>query len=158
MIIYIIIKKVLLFFWSSFYRSLFCSHFFMHSNHNVYYVESSGHCTFDGVYYGIGTLLVASPEVTAKREQYLSKTWKNDGSQQNVYSYRLTFISSLLESAPKQVDNMKEHIEKATEKFFVGSCPSCENGKIQDNGKLYGCPGNREGCNFTENISRKKTI
>lgn len=84
-----------------------------------------------------GTLL-ASAEMTAKWEQYLSKIGKNEGSQQTFLDTIEKFILSLLDTVPKQVENIKEQIDQATEKTFIGICLQCQNGKIEDKGTFYG--------------------
>src|SRR5699024_8208801 len=50
-------------------------------------------------------------------------------------------------------------LQQVEEQSYVGKCPSCKNGMIQDKGKFYGCTNYLSGCTFT--LSKKvlgKTI
>jgi len=50
-------------------------------------------------------------------------------------------------------------VQQVEEQSYVGKCPSCKNGMIQDKGKFYGCTNYQSGCTFT--LSKKvlgKTI
>lgn len=95
-----------------------------------------------------GTLL-ASPEMTAKWEQYLYKIGQNEGSQEAFLKNINQFIEKLIEDAPKGMEQLNEEVAMMEQQSNVGSCPVCKDGKIQDKGKFYGCDRYREGCTFT---------
>src|SRR5699024_11672801 len=99
-----------------------------------------------------GTLL-ASPEMTAKWETYLKKIGKNEGSQELFLDRIKQMIQSLIEDAPDKIGHMQQALQQVEEQSYVGKCPSCEKGMIQDKGKFYGCTDYQGGCTFT--LSKK---
>lgn len=95
-----------------------------------------------------GTLL-SSPEMTGKWEQYLNKIGQAKGTQDIFLQQIEKFIQSLLENAPSSVGQLKEQVRGMEQRLFIGVCPVCSNGRIQDKGKFYGCTGYKNGCKFT---------
>src|SRR5699024_2261843 len=94
-----------------------------------------------------GTLL-ASPEMTAKWETYLKKIGKNEGSQELFLDRIKQMIQSLMEGAPAKNGHIQKVLQQVEEQSYVGKCPSCKNGMIQDKGKFYGCTNYQSGCTF----------
>lgn len=92
-----------------------------------------------------GTLL-SSPGMTGKWEQYLSKIGQNEGTQEVFIRQIEKFIQSLLESAPDRVVDVQ--VNDAEQSPFIGTCPICSKGSIQDKGKFYGCAEFQNGCSF----------
>lgn len=95
-----------------------------------------------------GTLL-ASPTMTAKWEQYLTKIGKGEGSQEKFLDSIKKFVLSTLDDAPKNIEKNKALLKSTSTSNSVGNCPSCDNGLIDDKGKFYGCNNYRNGCKFT---------
>src|SRR5699024_11253692 len=87
---------------------------------------------------GDGTL-IASPEMRAKWETYLKKIGKNEGSQELFLDRIKQIIQSLMEGAPAKIGHIQKVLQQVEEQSYVGKCPSCKNGMIQDKGKFYGC-------------------
>ncbi|WP_121639701.1 type IA DNA topoisomerase [Virgibacillus sp. Bac330] len=112
---------------------------------NVVYVTSKGKILCQAV---DGTLL-ASPEMTAKWETYLAKIGRKEGSQDKFVANIKKFVTYLLEQAPHQVATLKSEINQVSEQSYVGDCPMCQTGKLQDKGEFYGCSGYQEGCTFS---------
>src|SRR5699024_12323638 len=105
-----------------------------------------------------GTLL-ASLEMTEKWETYLKKIGKNEGSQELFLDRIKQMIKSIMEGAPAKIGHIQKVLPQVKEQSYVGKCPSCKNGMIQDKGKFYGCTNYQSGCTFT--LSKKvlgKTI
>jgi len=97
--------------------------------------------------------------MTAKWETYLKKIGKNEGSQGLFLDRIKQMIQSLMEEAPGKIGHMQQELQQVEEQSYLGSCPSCKKGMIQDKGKFYGCTNNQGGCTFT--LSKKvlgKTI
>jgi len=95
-----------------------------------------------------GTLL-ASAEMTAEWEGYLTSIGKGEHTQESFISNINTFIEDLIEEAPKKMISMKETFKDIEDDQMVGSCPSCEGGVISDRGKFYGCSSYNDGCRFS---------
>src|SRR5699024_6825312 len=65
----------------------------------------------------------------------------------------------LIDDAPDKIGHMQQELQQVEEQSYVGKCPSCKNGIIQDKRKFYGCTNYQGGCTFT--LSKKvlgKTI
>ena len=62
-------------------------------------------------------------------------------------------IQSLIEDASEKIGHMQQALQQVEEQSYVGKCPSCEKGMIQDKGKFYGCTDYQGGCTFT--LSKK---
>ncbi|MFL0366127.1 DNA topoisomerase III [Pseudobacillus sp. 179-B 2D1 NHS] len=95
-----------------------------------------------------GTLL-ASPEMTAKWEQYLRKIGKGEGTQAAFLQKIQQFLHSLICEAPKQMDQLDKSVKQIKQESSIGVCPVCDKGNIHDKGKFYGCHRYREGCKFS---------
>lgn len=95
-----------------------------------------------------GTLL-ASPEMTAKWEEYLYKIGKNQGSQHTFLDTIERFILSLLEDAPKRIEDIKDQLVEVQEQSYIGKCLACAEGNMVDKGNFYGCSNYKNGCKFT---------
>src|SRR5699024_920915 len=100
--------------------------------------------------------LLASPEMTAKWETYLKKIGKNEGTQELFLDRIKQMIQSLIENAPAKIGHMQQELQQVEEQSYVGKCPSCEQGMIQDKGKFYGCTNYQSGCTFT--LSKKSLV
>src|SRR5699024_4130508 len=94
-----------------------------------------------------GTLL-ASAEMTARWEGYLAKIGRREGSQKAYLDSVEKFVLSLIETAPKDVENLSGELTSLSNENIVAPCPACD-GNIVDKGKFYGCSGYREGCRFS---------
>lgn len=94
-----------------------------------------------------GTLL-ASAEMTARWEGYLAKIGRREGSQKAFLDSVEKFVLSLIETAPKDVENLSGELTSLSNENIVAPCPECD-GNIVDKGKFYGCSGYREGCRFS---------
>ncbi|VEF47416.1 DNA topoisomerase III [Bacillus freudenreichii] len=95
-----------------------------------------------------GTLL-SSPEMTGKWEKYLYKIGQSNGTQAAFIQQIERFIQSLLENAPDSIGQLHVQKKAAEQQTFIGICPVCSNGKVQDKGKFYGCSEYQNGCTFT---------
>jgi len=93
--------------------------------------------------------LLASPEMTAKWEEYLSKIGRNEGTQEKFLDTIDRFVLSMIEDAPKTVEKNKEMLKENVQTNMVGNCPSCEDGSVGDKGKFYGCSNYSSGCAFS---------
>src|SRR5699024_10369068 len=51
--------------------------------------------------------------------------------------------------APAKIGHIQKVLQQVEEQSYVGKCPSCKNGMIQDKGKFYGCTNYQSGCTFT---------
>lgn len=95
-----------------------------------------------------GTLL-SSPEMTGKWERYLHKIGQSEGTQEVFIQQIEKFIQFLLESAPGSVGQLHVQVKDSEQHSFIGTCPACGNGSVQDKGKFYGCTEYQKGCTFT---------
>src|SRR5699024_6497728 len=89
----------------------------------------------------------------------LKKIGKNKGSQKLFMDRIKQMIQALMEGAPDKICHMQQTLKQVEEQSYVGKCPSCKSGMIQDKGKFYGCTNYQGGCTFT--LSKKvlgKTI
>ncbi|MFQ3546227.1 DNA topoisomerase 3 [Halobacillus rhizosphaerae] len=94
--------------------------------------------------------LLASPEMTAKWEQFLKKIGQGDGQQKTLLKSIEKFLYHLISQAPKDIDSrpLDTAIQQAQIKEELALCPSCKKGSIIDKGKVYGCSQYKEGCQF----------
>src|SRR5699024_906060 len=88
-------------------------------------------------------------EMTAKWETYLKKIGKNEGSQELFLNRIKKMIQSLIDDATDKIGHMKQALQQVEEQSYVGKCPSCKNGMIQDKGKSYRCTNYQSGCTYT---------
>src|SRR5699024_3088237 len=97
-----------------------------------------------------GTVL-ASPEMTAKWENYLHKIGQNGGSQEHFISKIKQMLASLLRDAPAKMKTLESQFQEVKEQSVVGECPVCgkAGGKIEDKRSFYGCFRYRDCCTFT---------
>lgn len=95
-----------------------------------------------------GTLL-ASPSMTAKWESYLQKIGKGEGSSEHFLNNIKKFLYATIENATKQIDSMNNSIDNYKKTKGIVDCPSCNDGRIENKGKFYGCTGYKEGCKVT---------
>lgn len=110
-----------------------------------------------------GTLL-SSPQMTAKWEEFLRKIGKGERTQEMFIDGINKFVLTMLEKAPQIIDssNVAAFVEKAKEEQLetetIGKCPSCQNGRIVDKGKFYGCTNYSNGCKqvLSKEVSGKK--
>lgn len=93
--------------------------------------------------------LLASPEMTAKWEEYLSKIGKGERTQQGFLQNIEKFLYKLVEDSKKTISKLDDDIENLRESSRVGECPSCDGGSIEDRGNFYGCTNYSDGCKFT---------
>lgn len=100
--------------------------------------------------------LLASPSMTAKWETYLDKIGKGTGKQTVFLQNVEKFLNATMNEAGKQVETLKDKIDKENEQYKVTSCPSCHD-SIEDKGKFYGCNGYKNGCkvSFPKKIAEK---
>lgn len=95
-----------------------------------------------------GTLL-ASPSMTAKWETYLKKIGEGNGSKETFLNNIKKFLTSTIEGATKQIESMDSTIQQHNQSKGITDCPSCENGRLEDKGKFYGCTSYKDGCKVT---------
>ncbi|WP_376785320.1 type IA DNA topoisomerase [Siminovitchia terrae] len=112
---------------------------------NIVHITNKGETLCQAVE---GTLL-SSPEMTGKWEQYLHKIGQSEGTQEVFIQQIEKFIQSLLESAPSSVGQLDVQVKDKVQSSFMGTCPVCRSGRVQDKGKFYGCAEYQEGCVFT---------
>src|SRR5699024_12644044 len=84
----------------------------------------------------------------AKWQSYLKKIGKNEGSQELFLDRIKQMIQSLIDDAPDKIGHMQQELQQVEEQSYVGKCPSCKNGIIQDTRKFYWCTNYQGGCTF----------
>lgn len=101
-----------------------------------------------------GTLL-ASPSMTAKWESYLKKISKGEGTKENFLKNINKFLNALIENAPKQFQSAGVATAVAAQQAnsYIGDCPICEKGKVEDRKDYIRCTGYKTSCKFS--ISKK---
>src|SRR5699024_9059958 len=72
-----------------------------------------------------GTLL-ASAEMTARWEGYLAKIGRREGSQKAFLDSVEKFVLSLIETAPKDVENLSGELTSLSNENIVAPCPECD--------------------------------
>lgn len=93
--------------------------------------------------------LLTSPAMTAKWEVALKQIGQKQRTPENFLSQIQKFIQKLLTEVPEQLQNstnlsqqvvqQKELTPPAPKETSFGTCPLCQQGKIVDKGKVYGC-------------------
>lgn len=113
---------------------------------NKVYVTSKGAILCKSIE---GTLL-ASPSMTAKWENYLTKIGEGEGSEKIFIDKINQFINKMISEMPEKLntEDINNHIKSQNEENSIAKCPSCD-GSIEDKGKFYGCSEYKEGCKVT---------
>lgn len=93
--------------------------------------------------------LLASPEMTAKWEQYLAKIGRNEGTQEMFLDTIQRFVLTMIEDAPTSIEKNKDMLKSNVQASMIGGCPSCKDGAVGDKGKFYGCSNYSNGCKFS---------
>lgn len=104
--------------------------------------------------------LLSSPSMTAKWESYLKKIGEGKGSQENFLRNIQKFLDSTIDEAPKKLDteSVNVAVKEQVSTQIIGSCPVCNDGKMVDRQKFFGCSNYKNGCTFSisKTISGKK--
>lgn len=104
--------------------------------------------------------LLSSPSMTAKWETYLRKIGEGKGSQDNFLKNIKKFLNATIDEAPKKfnTDSVNLAVKEQINTKIIGNCPVCNDGKMIDRQKFYGCSNYKNGCTFSISkiISGKK--
>lgn len=121
---------------------------YVDSKKNLLYVTEKGEILCES----ISNTLLASPEMTAKWEQYLQRISKGEGSYNEFINQIKKFIEEMIKAIPNKLNNQKIEgkISKINSEKQISDCPSSNcKGSIEDKGKFYGCNGYNNGCKVT---------
>ncbi len=123
---------------------------------NTVYVTEKGKILCEAIE---GNLL-SSPSMTAKWESYLKKIGEGKGSQDNFLRNIKKFLNATIDEAPKKIntDSVNVAVKEQVNTQIIGNCPVCNDGKMIDRQKFYGCSNYKNGCTFSISkiISGKK--
>lgn len=104
--------------------------------------------------------LLSSPSMTAKWESYLKKIGEGKGSQENFLKNIQKFLDATIDEAPKKFDteSVNVAVKEQVNTQIIGNCPVCNDGKMVDRRKFFGCSNYKNGCTFSiaKNIAGKK--